>query len=221
MRYRLPFNKAKAVSNFGMRHIFGSNSFHYGIDFVIIDKKIYATETGKVIVARVNGGYGKNIMIQHPDGLISVYGHLSKILVKEGQVVERGQYIGVEGSTGRSTGSHLHFEFRTKRWDRDKNANPAKYIDNFKPQVDKVYEHVESLNYVDILKEKTDKPDMWLGFIDKEKNDSLGKWLPQFIEKTYRKEELTNQAEWDRFIIERKNHPVGKWLPELIKKLKD
>jgi murein DD-endopeptidase MepM/ murein hydrolase activator NlpD len=76
---------------------------------------IYAAAGGKVIVSRNggwNGGYGNYIVIAHPNGTQTLYGHLARNLVGEGQNVAQGQHIGYEGNTGRSTGPHLHFEIR-------------------------------------------------------------------------------------------------------------
>lgn len=76
---------------------------------------IYAAASGKIILADgsgYNGGYGKYIKIQHPNGVVTLYGHLSKIYVSNGQSVEQGAVIGMMGNTGRSTGTHLHFEVR-------------------------------------------------------------------------------------------------------------
>jgi murein DD-endopeptidase MepM/ murein hydrolase activator NlpD len=75
---------------------------------------VYAADGGTVIVAGWidNTGYGNRVMIDHGNGFITLYGHLSKIIVGVGQHVNKGQQIGFEGSTGRSTGPHLHFEIR-------------------------------------------------------------------------------------------------------------
>ncbi|TRZ77895.1 LysM peptidoglycan-binding domain-containing protein [bacterium] len=76
---------------------------------------IYAAAAGTVILADgsgYNGGYGEYIKIQHPNGVVTLYGHLSKILVTKGQDVSQGTVIGMMGNTGRSTGTHLHFEVR-------------------------------------------------------------------------------------------------------------
>lgn len=181
---RLPFDSARLVSPFGMRTIFGKRAFHYGIDFVTQNKRIYACAAGKVIVARLNGGYGNNIMIQHKD-LISVYGHLSEILVKEGQMVQEGDLIGIEGNTGRSTGSHLHFEFRKSRWERSTDTNPARVI-GFAEERSKLYTYqapITKPNYVKILEQKVDRPDIWVGFVEEMKNHPTGKWIPDLIEK--------------------------------------
>jgi LysM repeat protein len=76
---------------------------------------IYAAAGGTVIVSRVggwNGGYGNYVVISHPNGTQTLYGHLSKVLVNDGTHVVQGAQIGTMGSTGKSTGSHLHFEIR-------------------------------------------------------------------------------------------------------------
>jgi murein DD-endopeptidase MepM/ murein hydrolase activator NlpD len=99
------------TSNFGRR---GSRRYHYGVDLKA--KKgdtIYAAFDGKIRVKDYErGGYGNYIVIRHINGLETVYGHLSKFLVEENDFVESGQPIGLAGSTGRSTGPHLHFETR-------------------------------------------------------------------------------------------------------------
>ncbi len=167
-----------------MRYIFGKRAFHYGIDFVTQNKRIYAYAAGKVIVAHPNGGYGNNIMIDHKN-LISVYGHLSEILVKEGQQVKEGDLIGIEGSTGRSTGSHLHFEFRKTRWERSVDTNPANVI-GFVEERNKAYTYQAPIikpNYVKILEQKVDRPDIWVGFVEEMKTHPTGKWIPNLIEK--------------------------------------
>jgi murein DD-endopeptidase MepM/ murein hydrolase activator NlpD len=87
---------------------------HRGIDFVGPKyTKIYATGDGIVTLAKYSrNGYGNEVVISHGFGYSTRYAHLSKILVKEGEQVKRGQLIGKMGSTGRSTGTHLHYEVR-------------------------------------------------------------------------------------------------------------
>lgn len=87
---------------------------HYGIDLKVqIGDTIYATFSGKVRLTNYERrGYGKYIVIRHQNGLETLYGHLSKFLVNPDDIVEVGQPIGLGGNTGRSTGSHLHFETR-------------------------------------------------------------------------------------------------------------
>jgi hypothetical protein len=98
---------------------------HKGID-VDLEKgeAVVSAFDGKIRIAERRGGYGNVIVVMHPNGLETVYAHLSKIKVKEGQVVLSGQTIGLGGSTGHSTGSHLHFEIRYKSHP----LNPSTFI---------------------------------------------------------------------------------------------
>ncbi len=103
-----PFRKS---DGFGWRILEGKPNFHKGIDITGTAKKdIYAIQSGKVIQASKgwNGGYGNVVKIDHGNGYVSTYGHLSKILVKKGAKVDKGQLIGMMGNTGLSFGTHLH-----------------------------------------------------------------------------------------------------------------
>lgn len=104
-------SKGHMTSNFGRR---GSRRYHYGIDLKAhTGDTIYAAFDGKIRVKQFErAGYGYYIVIRHVNGLETVYGHLSKFLVKENQFVRSGEPIGLAGNTGRSFGSHLHFETR-------------------------------------------------------------------------------------------------------------
>lgn len=106
----MPTPSRVVTSNFGSR--WGRQ--HKGLDIkVYIGDTIRAAFSGKVRVVRYEaGGYGNYIVIRHPNGLETIYGHLSKQLVKENQTVRVGEPIALGGNTGRSTGSHLHFETR-------------------------------------------------------------------------------------------------------------
>ncbi len=99
---------------------------HTGVDIGDkIGNPIYAAENGRVERAGWNnGGYGNYVIINHGNGIQTLYGHQSKILVKAGDTVARGQQIGMIGSTGRSTGPHLHFEVRIN----GRVTNPLNYI---------------------------------------------------------------------------------------------
>ncbi len=102
-------------SPFGMRldPFLGRPAIHTGIDLRgDIGEPVRATATGKVTIAGWDGGYGNMVEINHGNGLATRYGHLSKILVKTGQFVRIGETVGLIGSTGRSTGPHLHYETR-------------------------------------------------------------------------------------------------------------
>jgi len=84
---------------------------HTGTDFgFVVGTPVYACESGTVTYADWKGGYGKCIIIDHGNGMQTLYGHLNKINVAKGQKVIRGQCIGETGNTGRSTGPHLHLE---------------------------------------------------------------------------------------------------------------
>ena len=88
-------------------------AFHAGLDFVAEDGTVVrATAAGTVVSAGWNGGYGEMVEIKHADGVSTRYGHLSEILVSRGMHVDAGTPIGRVGSTGRSTGPHLHYETR-------------------------------------------------------------------------------------------------------------
>ena len=102
-------------SGFGWRDdpIRHRRRFHRGNDFrADRGTPVYAAGAGTVIWCSRRGGYGRSIDIRHADGLVTRYGHLSKILVTRGQQVDADAEIGLVGSTGRATGPHLHFEVR-------------------------------------------------------------------------------------------------------------
>lgn len=108
--FTMPTTSRVITSNFGSR--WGRQ--HKGLDIkVYIGDTIRAAFSGKVRIVRYEaGGYGKYIVIRHNNGLETIYGHLSEQLVEENQEVRSGEVIGLGGNTGRSTGSHLHFETR-------------------------------------------------------------------------------------------------------------
>jgi murein DD-endopeptidase MepM/ murein hydrolase activator NlpD len=102
-------------SNFGVRidPFTGQRAFHDGIDFPApVGTPVFAAASGTVVFAGVQPEYGKMVEIDHGNGLVSRYAHASKLLVKEGDLVVTGQRIANVGTTGRSTGPHLHFEVR-------------------------------------------------------------------------------------------------------------
>lgn len=105
-------HKGQLTSLYGYRQRF--RRMHKGVDIGIkSNDTIYAAFDGKVrLTAYEGGGYGNYIILRHPNGLETVYGHLNKHLVKPDDVVRAGDPIGLGGSTGRSTGPHLHFETR-------------------------------------------------------------------------------------------------------------
>ncbi|MCR4604027.1 MAG: peptidoglycan DD-metalloendopeptidase family protein [Prevotella sp.] len=108
--FAMPTPSRHITSNFGAR--WGRQ--HKGLDIKVnTGDTLYAAFSGKVRIVRYEPkGYGKYVVIRHPNGLETIYGHMSKHLVAENQEVRAGDPIGLGGSTGRSTGSHLHFETR-------------------------------------------------------------------------------------------------------------
>jgi murein DD-endopeptidase MepM/ murein hydrolase activator NlpD len=113
VKFTFPVKKDTYVSSpFGPRMMYGSR-FHFGTDLKLYtgDTVIAALE-GIVRISRYEPGYGNFVVISHPSGIETLYGHLSKRLVEPGTRVKSGELIGLGGNTGRSTGSHLHFEFR-------------------------------------------------------------------------------------------------------------
>lgn len=110
-----PIENINYTSNFGYRidPFSGHQTFHEGVDFAAESgTPINAAASGKVIYADTHPAYGKCVEIDHGNGLVTRYAHGSELLVKDGELVVRGQRISRVGSTGRSTGPHLHFEVR-------------------------------------------------------------------------------------------------------------
>jgi len=126
--FALPVRRSfRITSKFGMRKhpITGKYKMHEGYDMAApLGTPVYATADGVVSFAGWAGGYGRVIKIRHADGFETRFAHLSKIRVKKGQRVSRGDRIGDMGSSGRSTGSHVHYEVRIG----GKAVNPIKYI---------------------------------------------------------------------------------------------
>lgn len=118
---------APTSSPFGwrMHPVLGYRRFHAGLDFAAsYGSTIRAADSGTVIFAGWYGGYGKAVIIDHGQGITTLYGHTSELFVSEGQGVQRGQAIAAVGSTGLSTGPHLHFEVRRNGTP----INPADYL---------------------------------------------------------------------------------------------
>lgn len=100
------------TSDFGWRQ--STSSYHKGVDLVGKGSKhIYPVNEGTVVyVKKISSGYGNHVLINHGNGVWSLYAHLRSVYVKDGQYVNKNTILGVEGSTGNSTGSHLHLEIR-------------------------------------------------------------------------------------------------------------
>ena len=122
-----PINTNKLSSGFGRRidpftHRLAQ---HLGIDFSgPVGAKVYATADGKVTYTGYRGAYGNLVEIDHGLGISTRYGHLSRILVEDGDNITEGELIAIQGSTGRSTGNHLHYEVRYN----NRALNPLKFL---------------------------------------------------------------------------------------------
>lgn len=137
------------ASGYGYRRdpVYGTTKFHEGMDFSApIGTAVHATGNGRVISAGWNSGYGNLIEVDHGYGYVTRYAHLSKILVKPGQSVGRGDLIGEVGNTGKSTGPHLHYEVRLK----GQPQNPVNYyfMDLTPEQYDEMIRQAENAGHV-------------------------------------------------------------------------
>ncbi len=115
------------TSSFGEREdpFNGEGAFHAGIDISsTFGQPVRAAADGVVIAAGLASGYGREILVDHGNGMQTLYGHLSGFAVTSGEQVKRGQIIGYVGTSGRSTGPHLHYEVRI----RNSPVNPHKYL---------------------------------------------------------------------------------------------
>lgn len=127
VRQPIPNSLADMTSNFGARSdpFTRGYAMHTGIDFrAETGTPVRATAAGKVVTSDYTGGYGNMVEIDHGNGLTTRYAHLSELLVEEGETVEAGKVVGKVGSTGRSTGPHLHYETRVSGDATD----PARFI---------------------------------------------------------------------------------------------
>ena len=109
--WRWPLDRVRMTSGFGDR----GSAFHEGVDLAAaVGTPVFAVDGGKVVFAGSKiRGYGRMVILKHPNsGLLTVYAHLSRPLVKRGQAVAKGQKIAFSGQTGRTSGPHLHFEVR-------------------------------------------------------------------------------------------------------------
>ncbi len=122
-----PLSGGRLSSGFGRRKApkKGASTFHKGVDWATpIGTSIFASSGGTVIRAGWGSGYGYCVYIQHPNGMVTRYGHLKKVLVSSGQTVRQGERIALSGNTGVSTGPHLHFEILVN----GVQVNPLSYI---------------------------------------------------------------------------------------------
>jgi len=121
---KTPIDGARITSGFGMRQhpILGYTKMHKGLDFGAgVGTPIMAAGDGTVGFAGDKGSYGRYVQLKHQAGFATAYAHMSRIAVKRGQTVHQGQVIGYVGTSGRSTGPHLHYEVLSQ----DRQVNPA------------------------------------------------------------------------------------------------
>ncbi len=124
--YKWPLTKQGIItSTFGIRYLGASKDFHYGVDIAAIaGTPILASQSGIVTYASWQGGYGQVVFVSHLDGSETRYAHMSRISVNEGQQISQGEKLGEVGSTGFTTGPHLHFEVHID----GKAVNPIDYL---------------------------------------------------------------------------------------------
>ncbi len=124
-----PLDKGVFTSNFGWRvdPFTGQSAMHEGVDFMAeFGSAIHASAGGVVVYSDTHPQYGNMVEVDHGNDIVTRYAHASKLLVRVGQVVRRGDKIAEVGSTGRSTGNHLHFEVRYKGHAQ----NPVRFLQN-------------------------------------------------------------------------------------------
>lgn len=134
----LPVKNARISQEYGRKNPQYRKGYHTGIDLVAdgSDKSIYAVGGGTVIRARfaagVKGadpqGWGNYVIVRQTDGHDVLYAHLAQVAVIQGRLVAVGEKIGLQGSTGNSTGPHLHFEVWRGSWEDRDDINPAEYL---------------------------------------------------------------------------------------------
>ncbi len=127
-----PTDFRQISSRFGYRTMWGRLEFHKGIDITVWYGEVYATKDGTVVEAGWRTTYGRTVVIEHEMGFSTLYGHLSKLLVSEGDKVSAGDLIAISGNSGRSSGPHLHYEIRLN----DTPVDPFKYLDAEAPTAD-------------------------------------------------------------------------------------
>ena len=147
-----PLNYRRIASPFGYRihPVTHKNTFHAGLDLPAkYGTPIYAPASGVVVYAAKKGAYGNFVLIAHSYGFKTAYGHLSRFAVKSGDYVSKGQCIAYVGSTGRSTGPHLHYEVRyLTKW-----VDPMKFMFLDLDNINKISDKIKTVNWKSILKQ--------------------------------------------------------------------
>ncbi|HNQ40056.1 MAG TPA: M23 family metallopeptidase [Candidatus Cloacimonas sp.] len=163
-----PLSVIHLVSPFGKRidPFYGTWAYHQGVDYrARYGTPVYAVANGKVTKAGYNSGFGNEICLKHPSGLLTQYAHLSSMSVRKGQSVKKGQIIGRVGATGRATGAHLHFGLIKGK----KYINPANLkmvgteklnttqMERFKTQQQTLLKNMENLQHPQAVAASTKK----------------------------------------------------------------
>jgi len=147
-----PLNYRRIASNFGYRihPVTHKKSFHAGLDLPAnYGTPVYAPASGVVVYADKKGAYGNFMLIAHSYGFKTAYGHLSKFAVKSGDYVTKGQKIAYVGSTGRSTGPHLHYEIRyLTKW-----VDPKPFMFWNLDNINYISDKIDTVNWTSILKQ--------------------------------------------------------------------
>ena len=147
-----PLNYRRIASNFGYRihPVTHKKSFHAGLDLPAdYGTPVYAPASGVVVYANKKGAYGNFMLIAHSYGFKTAYGHLSKFAVKSGDYVTKGQKIAYVGSTGRSTGAHLHYEIRyLTKW-----VDPKPFMFWNLDNINYISDKIDTVNWTSILKQ--------------------------------------------------------------------
>jgi len=147
--FSLPVEEGRVSSRFGMRKdpIQGDARMHSGIDYAVPEgTNVRSIQGGRVVFAGNKGGYGKTVEIEHPDGTRTRYAHLREFGVQPGEEVTAGRNIALSGSTGRSTGPHLHVETEMldERTGAYRKINPETYMENLRARHLKTLEETAS-----------------------------------------------------------------------------
>ena len=129
-KYQYPHKGGQTITSaFGVPR--GNGSIHHGVDLVGVNKHIYPINSGTIITKNYDSdGYGNYVVVDHNNGYWSLYAHMKTVYVSVGQSVNKNTILGVEGSTGYSTGSHLHLEVRKGSNNLSNTIDPIKFLTN-------------------------------------------------------------------------------------------
>jgi murein DD-endopeptidase MepM/ murein hydrolase activator NlpD len=138
----LPLKNSEITQPYGRKNPAYSKGYHTGVDYAARsqDKSVYAVTAGTVIRARFAAGakgadpsgWGNYVIVRTADGHDLIYAHLASVAVTQGMTVTAGERLGIQGSTGNSTGPHLHFEVRRGDWTLKQDVDPVAYLDSLK-----------------------------------------------------------------------------------------